>query len=53
MKGSTSKEFEFDYYGLLEEVIEFQYHRAQNTIFIFKYYWCDIDKEIRVDPFHG
>jgi hypothetical protein len=53
MKGSTSKEFEFDYYGMLEEVIESQYHRAQNTVFIFKYYWCDIDKEIRVDPFHG
>jgi hypothetical protein len=28
MKGSTSKEFEFDYYGLLEEVIESQYHTA-------------------------
>ena len=53
MKGSTSKEFEFHYYDRLEEVIESQYHRAQNKIFIFKYYWYDIDKEIRVDPYHG
>ena len=27
IKGSTSSEFEVDYYGRLEEVIELQYHR--------------------------
>ena len=34
MKGSTSSEFEVDYYGRLEEVIELQYHSEQNSVFI-------------------
>jgi hypothetical protein len=33
IKGSTSSEFEVDYYGRLEEVIELQYHNEQNRVF--------------------
>jgi len=34
IKGSTCSEFEVDYYGKLEEVIELQYHSEQNRVFI-------------------
>jgi hypothetical protein len=54
IKGSTSSEFEVDYYGRLEEVIELQYHSEQNKVFLFKCYWYDTtDREIRVDPHYG
>ena len=50
----TFNEFEVNYYGKLEEVIELQYHSEQNRVFLFKCYWYDTtDKEIRVDPHHG
>jgi hypothetical protein len=35
---STSSEFEVDYYGRLEEVIELQYNSEQNRVFLFKCY---------------
>jgi len=38
IKGSTSSEFEVDYYGRLEEIIELQYHSEQNRVFLFKCY---------------
>ena len=54
IKGSTSSEFEVDYYGRLEEVIELQYHSEQNRVFLFKCYWYDTtDRGIRVDPHYG
>jgi hypothetical protein len=54
IKGSTSNEFEVDYYKKLEEFIELQYHSKQNKLFLFKCYWCDsTEREIRVDPYHG
>jgi len=54
IKGSTSSEFEVDYYGSLEEVIELQYHNEQNRVFLFKCYWYDTtDRGIRVDPHYG
>ena len=34
IKGSTYSEFEVDYYGKLEEVIELQYHSEHNRVFI-------------------
>ena len=36
VKGSNSNEFEVDYYGKLEEVIELQYHNMQNKLFFKK-----------------
>jgi len=54
IKGSTSSEFEVDYYGRLEEVIELQYHSEQNRVFLFKCYWYDTtNRGIRVDPHYG
>jgi len=44
IKGSTSSEFEVDYYEKLEEVVELQYHS----------YWYDTtEKRIRVDLHYG
>ena len=54
IKGQTSSEFEVDYCGRLEEVIELQYHSEQNIVFLFKCNWYDTtDREIRVDPHYG
>jgi hypothetical protein len=54
IKGSTSSEFEVDYYGRLEEVMEMQYHSEQNRVFLFKCYWYDTtDRGIRIDPHYG
>jgi hypothetical protein len=54
IKGSTSSEFEVDYYEKLEEVVELQYHSEQNRVFLFKCYWYDTtNKGIRVDPHYG
>jgi len=54
VKGSTSSEFEVDYYGKLEEVIELRYHSEHNRVFLFKCYWYDtINRGIRVDSHHG
>jgi len=51
IKGSTFNEFEVDYCGRLEEVIELQYHSEQNRVFLFKCYWYDTtDRGIRIDP---
>jgi hypothetical protein len=36
IKGSTSSEFEVDYYGRLEEVVELQYHSKQNRVFFIQ-----------------
>jgi hypothetical protein len=38
VKGSTFNEFEVDYYGKLEEIIELQYHSKHNRVFLFKCY---------------
>jgi len=54
VKGSTYSEFEVDYYGKLEEVVESQYHSEQNRVFLFKCYWYDTtNRGIRVDPHYG
>ena len=53
VKGSTSNEFEVNYYRKLEEVIELKYHNEQNRVFLFKYYWFDTtNRGIRVDLHH-
>jgi len=36
VKGSTSDEFEFDYYVKLEEIIKLQYHSEQNRFFFIQ-----------------
>jgi hypothetical protein len=38
VKGLTCSEFEVDYYGTLEEVVELQYHSEHNRVFLFKCY---------------
>jgi len=54
IKRSTSSEFEVDYYGRLEEIIELQYHSEHNIVFLFKCYWYDTtDRGIKVDPRYG
>jgi len=51
VKGSTNSELEVDYYSRLKKVVELQYHKEQNKVFLFKCYWYDtIDKGIRLDP---
>jgi hypothetical protein len=54
VKGSTCNEFEVDYYGKLENVVELQYHNEYNRVFLFKCYWYDTtDRGIRVYPHYS
>jgi hypothetical protein len=54
VKGSTSNEFDVNYYKKLEEVIETQYYSEHNKVFLFKCYWYDTtDRGVRVDPHHS
>ena len=54
VKGSTCSEFEVDYYGKLEVVVELQYHSEHNRVFLFKCYWYNTtDRGIIVDPHYG
>jgi hypothetical protein len=54
VKGSTSSEFEVDYYDKLKKVVILQYHYKHNKMFLFKCYWYDIiDRGIIVDPHYG
>jgi hypothetical protein len=51
VKRSTSNKFEVDYYRKLEKVIELQYHRLHNRVFLSKCYWYDTtNREIIVEP---
>ena len=53
IKELTFNEFEVDYYGKLEGVIELQYYNEQNKIFLFKCYWYDTTNiGIIVDPYY-
>jgi len=45
--------FEVDYYSKLQEVIELWYYRLEDTVFLFKCYWYNTDREIRIDSHHG
>jgi hypothetical protein len=54
VKGLTCSEFEVNYYGKLEEVVELQYHDEHNKVFLFKCYWYDTtDRGIKVDPHYS
>jgi len=51
---STFNEFEVDYYGKLEEVIELQYYSKHNRVFLFKWYWYDTtDRKVKLDLYYG
>jgi len=41
VKKSTSNEFEVEYYGVLEEVIELQYYSEHDRVFLLKWYWYE------------
>lgn len=53
MKGSSCNEYESNYYGLLNEILELVYIGVNNKLILFKYKWFDIDKRIRIHPQHG
>ncbi|KAJ9188760.1 hypothetical protein P3X46_000125 [Hevea brasiliensis] len=53
VKGSCYNEYESDYYGLLNEVLQLEYFGVGNNIILFKCEWFDTNKGIRVHPQHG
>ncbi|XP_043816100.1 uncharacterized protein LOC122724634 [Manihot esculenta] len=53
VKGSCYNEYESDYYGLLNEVLELEYFGERNKIILFKYEWFDTNRGVRVHPQHG
>ena len=52
VKGSTYNESEYDYYGIVEEILQLQYLIQDNHIFLFKCHWFD-PNSIRNDTTHG
>ncbi|XP_043807646.1 G-patch and R3H domain-containing protein C30B4.02c-like [Manihot esculenta] len=53
VKGSCYNEYESDYYGLLNEVLELEYFGEKNKIILFKCEWFDTNRGVRVHPQHG
>jgi hypothetical protein len=53
VKGSTSNEFEVDYYEKLKELIELKYYNKYNRVFLFKFYWYDTTKRRIIVDSHG
>ncbi|KAJ9135020.1 hypothetical protein P3X46_032244 [Hevea brasiliensis] len=53
VKGSCYNEYESDYYGLLNEVLQLEYFGVGNNIILFKCECFDTNKGIRVHPQHG
>ncbi|XP_021595774.2 uncharacterized protein LOC110602540 [Manihot esculenta] len=53
VKGSCYNEYESDYYGLLNDVLELEYFGEKNKIIIFKCEWFDTNRGVRVHPQHG
>ncbi|XP_042379879.1 uncharacterized protein LOC121972257 [Zingiber officinale] len=47
--GSTINEYEVDYYGVLEEILELNYYGLKDVIVLFKCHWYDTsDKGMKV-----
>ncbi|XP_042380779.1 uncharacterized protein LOC121973389 [Zingiber officinale] len=47
--GSTVNEYEVDYYGVLEEILELKYYGLKDAIVLFKCHWYDTsDKGMKV-----
>ncbi|KAG6518207.1 hypothetical protein ZIOFF_021611 [Zingiber officinale] len=47
--GSTVNEYEVDYYGVLEEILELKYYGLKDAIVLFKCHWYDTsDKGMKI-----
>jgi len=56
VRGSCYSEYEVDYYGLLDEVLEIEYHGyglGRCVVPIFRCTWFDTVNGVRVDPKHN
>jgi Domain of unknown function (DUF4216) len=53
VKGESSNNIQQDYYGILQEVIELEYHGVGHKLVLFKCRWFNPSNEIRVDQQHG
>lgn len=56
VKGSCYSKYDVDYYGLLDEVLEIEYHGlglGRCVVPIFKCTWFDIVNGVRVHPKHN
>lgn len=52
MKGSSYNENEVDYYGIIEEILEFTYLGFNNKVILLKCHWFD-PNSIRIDKLYG
>ncbi|XP_076884540.1 uncharacterized protein LOC143533746 [Bidens hawaiensis] len=52
VKGATYNEHEIDYYGLLDEILELEYHSTigRCVVVLFRCTWFDPVRGVRVDP---
>jgi Domain of unknown function (DUF4216) len=53
VRGDCTDDTQYDYYGVLKEMIKLEYDRVENKIILFKYHWFDIKNGVKVDNQHG
>ena len=53
VKGETEGDQNYDFYGILQDVVQLQYPGPDNKVVIFKCRWFDIPNGVRVDKKHG
>ncbi|WRX15974.1 protein of unknown function DUF4216 - like 4 [Theobroma cacao] len=53
VKESFYNAYEHDFYRILVDIIELEYFGIENKVVLFKCYWFDTEKSVRIDLFHG
>lgn len=53
VKGEWYDDTEHDYYGIIEEIVELEFHGLNNKVVLFKCHWFDVVNGVRVDKDHG
>ncbi|PKA64983.1 hypothetical protein AXF42_Ash011585 [Apostasia shenzhenica] len=53
IKGSSYNDYERDYYGMLIDIVEFEYFGRENNVVLFKCEWYDTERGTKIDPRYG
>ena len=53
VKGSCYNDYNYDFYGILVDIIELMYVGIRNRVMLFKCHWVDTKKGVKVHPHYG
>ncbi|XVE92707.1 hypothetical protein REPUB_Repub01dG0122800 [Reevesia pubescens] len=53
VKGSCFNDYDYDYYGILVDIVELEYVGCGNRVVLFKCHWFETEKGVRVHPRYG